>query len=298
MSRLGTLLLIALFAVGGVAGPAGAGAGFVVKDATGREVALPAPPRRIVSLVPSVSELIFALGGDERLVGVTDFCDFPPAARGKVRVGGMIAPSLETIVALRPDVVVATTAGNREETFTQLRDLGIPVYVVRAARLADMRDLVRRLGELTGRQPSVEPLLARLDAQTEAVVRRVADRPRPRVLYVVWPEPLIVPAREALVTELIALAGGESVTRQEPGDYPRVSVEAVVARAPQVILLARHGAGSAPVARDTWDRLTALPAVRRGRVHAVDGDLVHRYGPRIVEGLEQLARAIHPEAFP
>jgi iron complex transport system substrate-binding protein len=117
------------------------------------------------------------------------------------------------------------------------------------------------------------------------------------VLYVVWPEPLIVPARDALITELIELAGGDSVTAGARGDYPRFALEAVVARAPEVVLLARHGAQGPGAARLGWDRLAALPAVRAGRVHAVDGDIMHRYGPRIVDALEVLARAIHPEAF-
>ena len=121
--------------------------------------------------------------------------------------------------------------------------------------------------------------------------------PRPRVLYVLWPDPLLVPARDAIVTELIGLAGGESITAGERGDYPRFSIEAAVARAPEVILLARHGTGTGPMARDKWDRLTSLPAVKAGRIHPVDGNFMHRYGPRVVDGVERLARVIHPEAF-
>jgi iron complex transport system substrate-binding protein len=115
---------------------------------------------------------------------------------------------------------------------------------------------------------------------------------------VLWPEPLIVPGREALVSELIQLAGGDSITADDPSDYPRFSLEAAVARAPDVIVLARHGTDSGPLPRGPWDRLTNVPAVRAGRVHAVDGNLFHRYGPRVVEGLERLARLLHPEAFP
>jgi iron complex transport system substrate-binding protein len=268
-----------------------------VIDMRGRRIALPAPPRRIVSLVPSATELLYALGGDDRLVGVTDYCDFPPAARAKPSVGGMLAPSLETIVALRPDLVIATEDGNRHETFVELQQLGIAVYAVHASRLADLRDLATRLGTLTARQGAVTALMAGLEARIAAVVQAVRPFPRPRVLYVLWPEPLIVPGRDALLTELIGLAGGLSVTADEPRDYPRFSLEAAVARAPEVILLARHGAAIASVDRSKWDRLTSLPAVRSGRIFTVDGDLLHRYGPRVVAGLEHLARAIHPEAF-
>jgi iron complex transport system substrate-binding protein len=118
------------------------------------------------------------------------------------------------------------------------------------------------------------------------------------VLYVLWPEPLLVPGRDAIVTELIRLAGGESITGSEPSDYPRFSMEAAVVRAPEVILLARHGTGSGPLPRAKWEALSQLPAVQAGRIHAVDGNLLHRYGPRIVDGLEDLARLLHPETFP
>ncbi|MGH7389785.1 MAG: cobalamin-binding protein [Candidatus Rokuibacteriota bacterium] len=272
-----------------------AGATFV--DMRGTTVSLPAPPRRIVSLVPSATELIFALGGEDRLVGVTDFCDWPPAAREKPSVGGMVNPNLEVIVALEPDIVVATDDGNRRETFEQLRRLGIPVFQVAADTVAQMLEVAGCLGELTGRREAVAPLAARVRQRIDAVAGAVAGRGRPRVLYVLWPDPLIVPGRGAIVTELIRLAGGDSVTADEPLDYPRFSVEAAVARGPEVIVLARHGTGSGPIARDRWDRLASLPAVKTGRIHSVEGNLLHRYGPRIVEGLEQLGRAIHPEAF-
>jgi iron complex transport system substrate-binding protein len=263
----------------------------------GQTITLAAPPRRIISLVPSATELIFALGGEARLVGVTDYCDFPPAARQKPSVGGMIDPSLETMVAMRPDLVIATDSGNQRETFVQLHRLGIPVYQVHATRVAEAMDVLRRMGGLTGRQAAVAELSARLQARIDAVVRAVRGRPRPRVLYVLWPEPLIVPGRDALVTELIQLAGGDSITAAEANDYPRYSLEAAVARAPEVIVLARHGTGTGPLPRQQWDRLANLPAVRAGRVHPLDGNLVHRYGPRMVDGLEALARVVHPEAF-
>ena len=277
------------------AGPARA---LTLVDMLGREVTLPAPPRRIISLVPSATELIYALGGEDRLVGRTDYCDYPPAAKSKPSVGGMISPSLETIAMLRPDVVIATTSGNRLETFTKLKQIGIPVYAVHAHRIAEMIDATTRLGELTGRQAAVGPFVAGVERRLHAVADAVRPYRRPRVLYVLWPDPLLVPASGAILTELVELAGGASITAAEPGDYPRFSIEAAVARAPEVILLARHGSRSqSPVARDKWDRLASFPAVKNGRIHAVDGALVHRYGPRVVDGVESLARAIHPEAF-
>jgi iron complex transport system substrate-binding protein len=288
------LLLLALLAV---VTPAHA---LALRDMLGREVVLPGPPARIVSLVPSVTEVVFALGGEDRLVGVTDYCDFPPAARAKPSVGGMVNPSLETIVALRPDLVVATDEGNREETLQLVRSVGIPVYVVHATRIAEMVDMVERVGALVERQAAVPALIHDVERRIAAVRQAVAQRPRRRVLYVLWPEPLIVPGRASIITELIELAGGESISARHGESYPRFSLEAAVAREPEVIILADHSRGGSTAGRpspEKWQRLTSVPAIQAGRLHSVDLSVLHRYGPRVAEGLETLARLIHPEAF-
>jgi iron complex transport system substrate-binding protein len=289
---------VALLALLALASPAQA---LVLRDMLGREMTLAVPPARIVSLVPSVTESAFALGGEDRLVGVSDFCDWPPAARRKPRVGGMVNPSLEAIVALKPDLVVGTDEGNREETFLQLRRLGIPVYVVHAHRVAEMYDLIERVGELTGRQAAVAPLVDGVRRRIDAVRAAVKARPIPRVLYVLWPDPLLVPGRDSHLTELIELAGGRSITAEERVQYVRFSIEAAVARAPEVIVLADHSSGASTAGRaapERWQALTSVPAIRAGRLYSVDLSILHRYGPRVPEGLEILARLIHPEAFP
>ena len=294
------LAAVVVLVVAFAAAPAAA---LTVRDMMGHEVTLPAPPRRIVSLVPSVTEIVFALGAEDRLVGRTDYCEYPPAARGKPSVGGMVNPSLETLVALKPDLVIATDEGNREETFQQLARLRIPTYLVHATRLSALLDLIGRVGELTGHAAAVAPLADGLTRRVDAVRRAVAPFPRPRVLYVIWPEPLIVPGRESLLTELIDVAGGESVTGQERQAYVRFSVEAAVALAPQVIVLADHasanggGSGAGRPEPEKWRRFTSVPAIRAGRLHSVDLSILHRYGPTVVDGLESLARLIHPEAF-
>ncbi len=267
-------------------------------DQTGRQVTLAAAPRRIISLVPSVTEVMFAIGAQDSLAGVTDFCDYPAAARKKPSVGGMVAPSLETMVMLKPDLVIATTAGNREETFTQLERLKIPVYLVNPTSVADVLDVASRLGAVTGHEAQAARLVTSLEARIKSVVEKVAPLPRPRVLYVLWPDPLIVPGRGAIVSELVALAGGDSVTADASEAYPRYSLESAVARTPQVIVLASHGSAQGKMSREKWERFTDLPAVKTGRLYTVDGNLLHRYGPRVVEGLELLARLFHPEAFP
>ena len=296
LSLRGLALIVAAAALL-LASPAGA---LTLRDMLGRTVTLPAPPARIVSLVPSVTEIVFSLGAEERLVGRTDFCDYPPAVRTKPSVGGMVNPSLETLVALRPDLVIATDEGNREETIRQLERLGIPTYLVHANRVAETIELITRVGELTGHAADAPRLIGEMQRRIDAVRRAVAPFGRPRVLYVLWPDPLIVPGRASMLTELIEIAGGVSITGGDGDAYPRFSLEAAVARAPEVIILADHSTGSSTAGRSSpekWQHLVSVPAIRAGRLHSADLSILHRYGPRVPDGLETLARMIHPEAF-
>jgi iron complex transport system substrate-binding protein len=291
------LALAALALALAMTSPAGA---LTVRDMLGREVVLAGPPARIVSLVPSVTEIVFSLGAQDRLVGRTDFCDYPPAVRNKPSVGGMVNPNLETLVALKPDLVIGTDEGNREETFRQLERLRIPTYLVHANRIAETVDLIARVGELTGHRADVPRLTGEMLGRVEAVRRAVAPFPRPRVLYVLWPDPLIVPGRASILTELIEIAGGVSITAGDADAYPRFSLEAAVTRAPEVIILADHSTGASTAGRaapEKWQRLVSVPAIRAGRLHSADLSILHRYGPRVPDGLETLARMIHPEAF-
>ena len=295
--RLAAALSLAIAVVLALAAPVPA---LTVRDMLGRSVTLPAAPARIVSLVPSVTEIVFSLGAQERLVGRTDFCDYPASVRTKPSVGGMVNPNFETLVALKPDLVVATDEGNREETVRQLDRLGIPTYLVHANRIAETIDLIRRVGELTGHTADAPRLIGEMERRIAAVRRAVAPFPRPRVLYVLWPDPLIVPGRASMLTELIEVAGGASITGTDGDAYPRFSLEAAVARAPEVIILADHSTGASTAGRSTpekWRQLTSVPAIRAGRLHSADLSILHRYGPRVPEGLEMLARMIHPEAF-
>jgi iron complex transport system substrate-binding protein len=293
-----TLMALTLLVAAPVTAP---GAALTVRDMLGREVTLPRPPQRIVSLVPSVTEIIFALGAEARLVGRTDFCDYPAAALGKPSVGGMVNPNLETLVTLRPDLVFATDEGNREDTVRQLTRLGIAVYLVHANRIAETVDLIARVGALSERPADVARVSGEMLRRIDAVRKAVAPFPRRRVLYVLWPDPLIVPGRESMLTELIEVAGGVSITANDAEAYPRFSLETAVARAPEVIILADHSTGTSTAGRaapEKWKRLTSVPAIQAGRLHSADLSILHRYGPRVPEGIETLARFIHPEAFP
>jgi len=270
-----------------------------VVDSVGRRVVVPASVQRVVSLAPSLTEIAFAIGLGEKVVGVTDFCDYPPEAKGKAKVGGMTDPSLEAIVALRPDLILATTEGNRRETVFQLERLGLPVFVSGPTGLSGLFASIEAIGEATGREAEAFALVRHLKGRVEEIVGKAERLKRPRVLYLIWPEPLIVPGRGTLINDLITLAGGESISGDQPIPYPRYSLEEVLRQAPEVIVLSsKHGEGAVKALLDYWRRFEAIPAIRNGRVHLLDGDLVNRPGPRIVEGLEALAKLFHPEAFP
>jgi iron complex transport system substrate-binding protein len=271
--------------------------GAVSAEPTRRIASADSPPQRIVSLIPGVTEILFAIGAQDRLVGVTDFCDYPPEARRKPRVGSMIAPSLEAIAALRPDLVIATPSGNSLETERGLERLGLRVLAVEPRGVADVVALVERLGAVTGRGETARAVAAALRSRVDDVARRVARLPRPRVLFVVWPEPLVVPGRGSLVADTIALAGGESVSDAAGEGYPRMSLEAALARRPEVVVLTRPGSQSMSTSREQWERLSRLFTTGPGRLHEIDADLYYRYGPRVVSGVEELARLLHPAAF-
>lgn len=269
-----------------------------VIDGVGRHVKIPAHPGRIISLAPSITEILFALGLQERVVGVTDFCDYPPEAKRKMKIGGMVNPSLEVITLLRPDLVLATTAGNRSETVVRLERLGIPVFVVNPKDLQGVFFSIEQIGQVTGRREGATLLVRRLRERVEQVTWRVAGLKRPRVLYVLWSDPLIVPGQETFLNDLIRRAGGESISTGTSIPYPLFSLEEVVARAPEVIIVSKgHGQDDQTLLR-RWKDLPTLPAVKAGRLYTIDGDLLNRPGPRIVDGLEVLARILHPGVEP
>jgi iron complex transport system substrate-binding protein len=267
----------------------------LVTDMLGRRVAVPARPVRVVSLAPSLTEVAYAVGAGDRLVAVTDNCDFPPEVAGKPRIGGIYNPNFEAILSARPDLVLATTEGNREEHLRRLLALGLAVYVVKPVDLPSVLDAIGRVGRVLAQTAETERLVAALRRDADGVARSVDGARRPRVLYVVWGSPLIVPGRDTLLTDLIRRAGGESVSGEEPQDYPRFSMEEALARRPERIVLGGHGRRSVEEHLRLWPQLRLLAAAREGRVGVVDGDLTHRPGPRVIEALRELARLIHPE---
>ena len=275
---------IAVLLLAGAAWPATGGPAFpvAVRDATGKEILIPAAPRRIVSLAPSVTEILFALDLDGELVGVSDADDYPPGRITlKPRVGGVVI-NIERIVALRPDLVIGMLSLQRDQ-LARLEAARLRVLAVDAASADDTLAQIRLLGRATGRVRQADAVAAKLTQDL------VAPRPvvRRSVYIEAWNQPLIAAARGTLVDDLIARAGGVNVFADLRG-YPQVAAEAVVARDPQVIfLLYEQGGGFSQ--RPGWH---AINAVRTHRVHVLPASLVSRPGPRIGQGLALISRAM------
>ncbi len=266
-----------------------------VVDETGRRVEVPARVERIVSLAPNLTEIVFALGLEEKLVGVTSHCDFPAAARAKPQVGDVVNPSLEKILELKPDIVLGSTAGNRRETVEALERLGVPLYGVEARSVEGIFASIRDIAELAGAPQAGAELAGRLEARLAALGVQTAAAPAPRVLFAIWMEPLVTIGNDTFLNDVLARAGAESVTSDLGESWPRLSVEEVIRRDPDYLILPRTHSLQASFERlvqeDPWRRLRA---VRENRVVWLD-DAVLRPGPRIVDAIEELARALHPE---
>lgn len=265
-------------------------------DDVGRRVSLPARVNRVISLAPNLTEIVFAVGAGNRLVGRTSYCDFPPEAKTVAEVGDTLHPSLERVIALRPQVVLISTASQLEVFTQQLQDQNIAFFVTDPRDLEGVFRSIDQIGRIVGHTQEAELLIRELRDRARAVAEAVNERPPVRVFFQVAAEPLIAPGRGAFVTDLIRRAGGASVTADVPTAWPRYSNESALAAKPEAIILSTGGSMGAGNATVT-EVLKQSPAVREGRVYKINDDHLMRPGPRALDGLEAMARALHPEAF-
>jgi iron complex transport system substrate-binding protein len=240
--------------------------------------------------------MVYALGAGADLVAVSNFTKYPKEALAKPSVGDMTNPSMETIVALRPDVVLATKDMNRRETVDQLEKLGIACYVVQAHDIAGIYASIIDLGNVLNRKPQADALVNHLRARAQSVRERAKDGPSPRVFFVLWHDPVFTAGRNAFITELIQTAGGKSVTDDLAQDWPQINLEAVLARKPDFLLLVRGSEFSLEDLRKKsgWN---SLEAVRAGHVFYVD-DRINHPSPVAFDALEDLANQFHPLKAP
>jgi len=253
-----------------------------------------ASPRRVVALAPSVTEIVYGLEEGDRVVGVCGQCDYPPATRDLPRVGGYLAPSVEAVLAVRPDLVlVVPSPGNREAVRT-LERAGVRILVTADRTLHDLWQAIDAIAGALGVPERGAALRASVQQQLDAVRNRVAGLPATRVLLVVGHRPLIVAGGGTLQDELLRVAGGVNVAADAGTAFPQVPIELVVARAPEVILDAAMGSEAG--GQELFEGLRTVPAVRNGRIVPLAADAIFRAGPRVGEAAALLAGAIHPGA--
>ena len=269
-----------------------------VVDETGRTVHVPQPVRRIVSLAPSMTETVYALGLQDRLVGDTDYCDYPPDAQTKTKVGGGINPSLEKIVSLHPDLVLVTKAFNLPETVHSLEGLGISSYATDPHTVNDIITSTKKVADLLGVPDAGATVGDEMQHRLDQLQHRLAALPPRQVLFVVWTQPLISVGRGTFIADALLRAGAVSIVDSSQ-DWPHVSLEEVAHLQPDYLVFADSHSEMVPA---QVDALATLPAWRilnavANRRFAVISDAVNRPAPRIVSAIEELAKQLHPEAF-
>jgi ABC-type Fe3+-hydroxamate transport system substrate-binding protein len=285
-----SLLVFVLMAWAGWVLPAHASR--VLTDESGRKVTVPDHPHRVICLLPSVTDTVFALGSGDDVVAVSDYTTYPPAALKKPSIGSLVKPSIETILSFHPDLVLGTEIPGAAETASQLEAVGIPVYLVDPRGLAGILHSVASIGEALNRGERAAALNASLSRRIEAVRARTAGKPAPRVLVPVWYDPITTVGKHAFITEIVETAGAKSVTDDLMPDWPQVSLEAVISRAPEALLLIRGGKidFSMLQKRPGW---SSLPAVQSGKVYYVDSG-IQDPSPVAIDALEELAKEFHP----
>lgn len=253
-------------------------------------------PQRIVSLAPSVTETLFALGFGNRIVGVTTYCDYPAEARKLPKIGGFMSPSLEAIVAKRPDLVIGVSSATDPVKAREMERLGLKVTLISLASVSDILSSIKSIARLLGNPQAGEELVRKITRQFDEVKKRVAPAPRRSTLLAVGLRPLVAVGGKTFIDELITLAGGENIAGNAAQPWLNLPDEYVVAKAPQVIIEAGMGSERSESAKH-WADLKSIPAVKERRVYAYPSDKILRPGPRIGEGLEEIARLVHPECF-
>ena len=267
-----------------------------ITDDAGRRVSLPERVDRVVSLAPNLTEIVFAVGAGDRLVGRTTYCDYPAEAKSVAEIGDTLQPSLERIISLKPQLVLISTASQLEIFMRQLQSQNIAVFITDPHDLEGVFRSIDRVGLILDHEEQAKLLVQKLRERANRVEEAVKQKPPVRVFYQLSAEPLYTAGHDAFVTDLIRRAGAVSVTADVPGAWPKYSNESALAAKPEAIILPTGGSMGTGNLTVT-EALRRSPAVLEGRVYKINDDHLVRPGPRAVDGLEAMARALHPDAF-
>jgi iron complex transport system substrate-binding protein len=267
-----------------------------VTDETGRRVNITPRPQRIVSLAPGITETLYALGLDDKIVGVTTFCDWPAAALTKTRIGGFTNPSIEKIVSLKPDLIFATADGNRKDTVQQLERLGLPVYVTNPSDTQGVLQSILHIGEITHQEKDAGILVEKLQKRLNHITAQIRHKRKPHVFFQLGLEPIVTAGRGTLINEVIERAGGVNVAGRDIANYPRYSAEGIIGASPDIIVFAPMVNDKTFVAvKRFWQKFGEVPAVKNNRIYPIDANLINRASPRIVDAVEIMALIFHPD---
>jgi iron complex transport system substrate-binding protein len=261
-------------------------------DEIGRKVVVPDHPHRVICLMPSVTDTAFALGAGDDVVGISDYTKYPAAALTKPSVGDLIKPSIETILSLHPDLVIGYQPKGPLEVTDQLERIGIPIFLVSPHGIAGIMHSVETIGQALNRTSQADALIHSLQQRVDAVKVRTHDLPAPRVFMPIWYDPITTIGKNAFITEVIEAAGGRSVTADLPAEWPQISMEVVLERSPDALLLVRSGKMTLQVLQDRpgWNSMTVI---KEHRIYYVD-DRINFASPVAIDALEDLAKQFHP----
>ena len=264
-------------------------------DDLGRKLFLAKPPKRIVSLAPSITEILFAIGLDDEIVGVTELCNYPPRALAKPKVG-YSRPNLEALLVLEPDLVLAPQSFIRADLLKKLEQLKIPTFILDAHTVEKIFAHIQLIGRMVGRSQEANEEAAGLRRRINTLSDRLNGLSRPSLLYVLNSDPLITVGPGSFIHHLIELAGGRNVAERANAPYPRMSMEEVLRQNPDILLFpVGRFEGIAQSEQDQWKRWETLNAVKQGKLFQIESDLLNRPGPRIIDALQELVKVLHPE---
>jgi iron complex transport system substrate-binding protein len=269
-----------------------------ITDDLGRQVTIKEAPQRIVSLAPAITESLFALELGDKVVGVTNYCNYPAEAKEKPKIGGFSTPSAELVVAARPDLVLATKIN--ESYVPQLENAGLTVVVIESLNLPQVLEDIKLIGQVTGASAAAGNLTADMQKRIDSITAKVSalpDEQKPAVYFEIWPDPLTTGGSKSFVNSLITMAGGKNIAGDVEQDWVNLSPEMILARDPQVAIICHHGSSAQTVedfkSRKGWEQVSAIKNNRIGLVS--DENTVVRTGPRVVQGFEFMAKLIHPD---
>ncbi len=249
---------------------------------------------RIVSLAPSITEILYALGLEKKIVGVTNFCDYPPQVKKKPRIGGMTNPSIEAVMYLKPDIVIMTTDGNPKEFKEKLSNLNIKSYVFKARRIYELPEGIRDLGIFLGVRDKAEVIAGRIEDTIKKYKSLISlndthiSIQNKKAIFIIWPEPLIVAGPETAIDDTLNLLGWENIAHDTLSKYPKFSIEEIIHRSPDVIFIGKGHVNMVKLSEKLLKRLSMIEAVKKKRVYYTS-DALYRLGPRIKKGIEELS---------